>query len=428
MAGLSHTSLSGIDPVVSTSCTAGDADDPAIWIHPSDPSKTVIIGTDKTAGIYVWDINGNQLQHIPQGTGVNNVDVRYGMQLGSNLVDIVVANLSDIGKLAVFKVNPDYSSSDVLNQIADKDSTNNDIQGDSYGFCLYQRPVDGALFVFERPRSGGSLAQYLIDDDGTGNGIQVSLVRSLNYSGGVAEGFVADDELGFVYIAEESGGIHKYYADPDTGNNDPISLFATNDGISGDREGLGLYKCDDGLGYLVLSSQGNSTLKVYERLGINAFLKTVEPLDHQGSGGLQTDGVDATSLAITPNFPNGLLVIHDGPGKKFHLYDWADVAENDLTVCTDGQVPDVEIPSPDSDSTLSDSTSGGGGGCFIATAAYGSYAEYDNLRAMVRLSLLPVMGVCWTALKLDPSATVTPLLFIGISLISIAGIIRKFKK
>ena len=55
-------------------------------------------------------------------------------------------------------------------------------------------------------------------------------------------------------------------------------------------------------------------------------------------------------------------------------------------------------------------------------------AEHDSLRAMVRISLLPVVGVCWIALKLDPPVTVTLLLFLGSSLIGIAGIMRKFKK
>jgi len=102
-----------------------------------------------------------------------------------------------------------------------------------------------------------------------------------------------------------------------------------------------LYKCNDGTGYLVLSSQGNSMLKIYERQGANTFLKTVERLDHLGSGGLQTDGVDANSAAIAPNFPNGLLAVNDGPAKRFHLYDWADAAGNDLAICPDGRIPEA---------------------------------------------------------------------------------------
>src|SRR5687768_16861420 len=57
----------------------GDAaDDPAIWVHPVDPSLSTIIGTDKKAGgLAVYDLEGRQLQ-FAKLTGVNNVDLRDG--------------------------------------------------------------------------------------------------------------------------------------------------------------------------------------------------------------------------------------------------------------------------------------------------------------------------------------------------------------
>ncbi len=324
-----------VEPVVSTEPTAGNADDPAIWIHPTDPSKSVIIGTDKDAGIYVYNMDGKEIQHIEQGTRTNNVDVRTGIAWAGQHIDIVAANLREVGKLAVFKVNPNYSGGDVLIQLADKNSANNNIQDDSYGFTLYKGPSNAALYAFDRPKSGGSVRQYSVTDDGTSDGVTVTPVRDLNYEGGVAEGFVADDELGFVYITEESKGIHKFLAGPGA-SADRILLFAEGDGISSDREGLGLYACSDGKGYLVLSSQGNSTFKVYERQDNNRFLKTIDPKDDSGKNGLGTDGLDVISSAAPPNFPSGILVGHDESGSRYHLYDWAQVAENDLTVCVDG--------------------------------------------------------------------------------------------
>ncbi len=108
-------------------------------------------------------------------------------------------------------------------------------------------------------------------------------------------------------------------------------------------------------------------------------------------------------------------------------------------------------------STSSSSGGGGGGGCFIATAAYGSsmasqvkllrqfrdkflltnvigksfvhlyytysppvadfIAEHDNWRAIVRLSLLPVVGMSWVALKLGPVPTLAFIFLFGFSLI-----------
>ncbi len=333
MAGLAHAQI--VFPVASTSQTPDSADDPAIWIHPTDAARSVIIGTDKSAGIFVWDLNGSLLQHLPQGTSCNNVDVRYAIQLGGELVDVVATNLRSAGKLAVFKVNPNYTSGDVLIQIADRNSANNNIQRNSYGLALYRRPSDGGLYLFEKPEgSGGEVRQYLIADDGAG-GVTVTAVRDLNYNGDQAEGFVADDELGFIYITEEGQGIHKYLADPDM-SSERILLFATGDGISGDREGLALYACDNGAGYLLLSSQGNSTIKIYERQGNNQFLKTVEPRNQNGGGDLGTDGLDVTSFAAPPLFSQGLVVVHDDPGRRFHIYDWADFAQNDLNICVNG--------------------------------------------------------------------------------------------
>lgn len=50
------------------------ADDPEIWVDPKDPTRGVIIGTDKQAGLYVYDLAGQQLQYLPGGKP-NNVDL-----------------------------------------------------------------------------------------------------------------------------------------------------------------------------------------------------------------------------------------------------------------------------------------------------------------------------------------------------------------
>jgi len=164
-------------------------------------------------------------------------------------------------------------------------------------------------------------------------------------------------------------------------------------------------------------------------------------------------------------------------GNVITLY-FLDGTRGDDDLTANGIIVDVGGPAaPTTGSDSGDSSSGGtsvtgnsggGGGCFIATAAYGSLmaphvkilrdfrdrfmlnntlgkdfvrlyyahsppmadfiAKHDRLRAVVRVSLLPVVGVSWIALKLGPPATVTLLLFLGISLMSIAGIMRKFKK
>jgi myo-inositol-hexaphosphate 3-phosphohydrolase len=86
--------------------SADAADDPAIWIHPTDPSQSTVIGTDKSSdghGLVVYDLSGRELFYYPHGR-MNNVDVRYNFPLGNTRVSLVgVSNRSR--SLDFYKVN-----------------------------------------------------------------------------------------------------------------------------------------------------------------------------------------------------------------------------------------------------------------------------------------------------------------------------------
>src|SRR5690242_17678732 len=63
--GLEDRHLLAFTVVPSIETTNGtSADDAAIWIHPTDPARSTIIGTMKTSsnGLRVYDLAGNQLQ------------------------------------------------------------------------------------------------------------------------------------------------------------------------------------------------------------------------------------------------------------------------------------------------------------------------------------------------------------------------------
>jgi len=325
-----------VQPKASTSTTPGEAEDVAVWIHPTDLSRSLVVGSYRSGGIIVWNLSGAEIQRIPQNTTVKYVDVSYNVQFGIERADVVAANLRDAGKLALFKVNPNYTTSDVLIQIANRQSLNNRIQRNSWAFCLYQRPMDGALFVFESPRNNVSIRQYRIQF-GALDSVNVVFERELNYFGDSAEGMVADDEAGYLYVAEANEGFHKYYTLAKMGN-DPIGFVPAFDALAPELEGMAVYRCTGGEGYLLISSKGTSTIKVFERQGENRLIKSVVPLNATGAG-IRTVGLDATSFAINPAYPNGLLVAHDIDGRRFHFYDWADVAETNLTTCVNGDTP-----------------------------------------------------------------------------------------
>ena len=56
-----------------------DPDDPAVWLHPRDPSLNLIVGTNKVekpnGALLVFDMKGKILQKITGLGRPNNVDI-----------------------------------------------------------------------------------------------------------------------------------------------------------------------------------------------------------------------------------------------------------------------------------------------------------------------------------------------------------------
>jgi hypothetical protein len=55
-------------------------------------------------------------------------------------------------------------------------------------------------------------------------------------------------------------------------------------------------------------------------------------------------------------------------------------------------------------------------------------AEHDSLKTIVRISLLPIVGISWIALKFGPIYSIIPMLILVISIIGIVGTRRKIKR
>src|SRR5690606_14558437 len=84
---------------------AGDAaDDPAIWVHPTDPSRSTVIGTDKLGGLAVYDLAGQEVQYRADGR-FNNVDLRP-FRLGGASISLVAASDRSTRSIAIYRVDP----------------------------------------------------------------------------------------------------------------------------------------------------------------------------------------------------------------------------------------------------------------------------------------------------------------------------------
>lgn len=303
---------------------SGDAaDDPAIWVHPTDPALSTIIGTDKLGGLAVYDLNGQQLQYI-SGRKINNVDLRYRFPLSGSPISLVAASSPSDDSIALFRVNP---TTRLLENVAARPLPS--ALPVEAGVCMYHSPTSGKFYVILNDLTKGDVEQWELFDNGAG-AVDAKLVRTLTV-GYQTEGCVADDEWGALYIASEDVGIWKYGAEPDAGTN-RLLIDAVGAGrLTADVEGLTIYYTSNGGGYLIASSQGSNQFVVYQRGGTNNYVMTfgieASPLVDKVA---HTDGIDVINAPLGPAFPFGLFVAQDdyneGANQNFKLVPWESIA------------------------------------------------------------------------------------------------------
>lgn len=330
--GWPATSPVQLENTVATEKVGDDPDDPAIWVHSSDPEKSLILGTDKAdaqGALYVFGLDGKVRQRISGLDRPNNVDVEYGVMLAGRPVDIAVLTERNQRRLRVYKIDPNGAG---LSEVSSSGGVpvfegQSGEQAAPMGIALYRRPGDGAVFAIVGRKTGprdGYLWQYRLEDDGSGK-IKGTKVREFGrFSGsGEIEAIAVDDTLGYVYYADEGDGIHKWHADPNrAGANVELAHFGRED-FKNDREGIAVYARPDGTGYIICTDQvsSNSEYRVYRREG-----KPDNPHDHSELVAVlrgdadSTDGIEATSSPLTAQFPKGLLVVMNSAGRNFLVY------------------------------------------------------------------------------------------------------------
>jgi 3-phytase len=199
------------------------------------------------------------------------------------------------------------------------------------GISMYKDPKTNDIFAIVGRKSGpdGSyLWQYKLEDDGK-HAVKATLVRKFGkYSGKKEiESIAIDDKLGYVYYSDEGAGVHKYYADPQKGN-DELALFATT-GFTEDHEGISIYELDDSTGYILVSDQGANQFFIFSREG-TAGNPHDQPLKKVVLvSAMESDGSDVTSMPLNAAFSHGLFVVMSAD-RTFHYYRWEDIAGDDL--------------------------------------------------------------------------------------------------
>ncbi|MEU6795925.1 phytase [Nonomuraea wenchangensis] len=372
-----------------------NGDDPAIWVHPSDSGKSVVVTTAKEGGLNVYDLDGRQLQHIaaPAAPGpddepgrFNNVDVTYGFG-GRDL-----AIVSDRGRdtLRIYSI-----SNGRLTDVTDPAApfVFNTTQGQvnngetAYGLGAWKDSTGTYALVSRRHKTSVGLVKLLAKPGGK---VGYQLVRTLDLPASFTlpngqpwspclepdelpqvEGMVVDQDRDVLYAAQEDVGIWRMRADLTgtpvlvdkvkeygvPGTYDPATEECTpgaDPGFGGhhltaDAEGLTIYYREDGKGYLLASSQGDNTFAVYRREGSNSYLGQFRVGAGNGIDGVEvSDGSTVLNVPLG-DFDEGVFIAHDGvntPAEgdreitNFKFTQWDDIADElDLDVDTDGWDP-----------------------------------------------------------------------------------------
>lgn len=319
-----------VQPRVETEAVAsyGDAaDDPAIWVDPKDPARSVVIATDKKLGLNVYDLSGKLLQTLPDGR-MNNVDLRDGFMLGGQPITVVAATNRTTKSISLYRFD---ATSRRLSSIAAGVLASG--FSDPYGLCMYHSRKSGTFYVLANDSVDGKVRQWqLIERQGK---VAIEPGRDIDV-GSQAEGCAADDELGHLYVAEEDVGLWKYGAEPNSGNRRTPVDSVDKGNLKDDVEGVSIYYGANGAGFVVVSNQGEDNYAVYRREGANEYVGKFHvvansALDIDGSS--ETDGLDIVSAPLGSQFPAGLLVVQDGRNlmpaarQNFKYVSWQDALQ-----------------------------------------------------------------------------------------------------
>ena len=309
--------MASVETVVTTD-PAVDADDPALWADPSDPARAVMFGTDKSDGLYVYNLDGTVRQFLPSGP-VNNVDFRQGFPTPAGERVLVAASNDAPGANGVNLYLFDPST------LTTADYGFMPTSYEPYGFCMGQR---GETFFLVVTTKAGTVHQMTVSAGPAGPVIGDARVLTL---GSQLEGCVVNDAADTLYVGEEDVGVWRFDFDPAGPVTATEIARVDRIRIRDDVEGLTILR-DRGVDYLIVSSQGDSTYPVYRIAGddhvyVGRFAIVDGPVI---DGVTQTDGLDAFSGPIGP-FPDGAVAFHDhadapNPGQQnYKIVDWRDI-------------------------------------------------------------------------------------------------------
>jgi 3-phytase len=290
------------------------ADDAAIWRNPADPAASLIVATDKKAGLYLYGLDGKVRDFEADGR-LNNVDM---VDLGTEGVIAVASDRNDEAnaKLRFYRLDTEAAQLVPLGTLPGG-------AGEGYGVCAMAE--SGRLRVASVVK-GGTITERRVRIEGD-KLTQESATYPARTLPSQSEGCVYDPRSATLYTGEEDSGIWRFTDGAAEGE-----LIAKADGamLVPDVEGLALVPVGADGGYLIASSQGDNAYAVFALPGVTPAGRFKIAAGKFGSTE-ETDGIALSIGDFGPLYPTGLFIAQDGENgtlaQNFKLVSWQEIEE-----------------------------------------------------------------------------------------------------
>ncbi|MCJ2180888.1 phytase [Novosphingobium sp. 2580] len=305
---------------------ADAADDPAIWRNAADPAASLIVATDKKAGLYVYGLDGKVRDFVAAGA-LNNVDLREVTRAdGTRRILVAASDRTDkaVPRIALFWL--DGTSGKLTSLGAETFFFEGHAPAEAYGFCMGGSLDNGDLARAYVVLKDGTVAEsglYEHDDR-----VVPEYFREVKLAT-QSEGCVVDDATQTLFIAEEYVGIWKVPLQGELKAR-PFARVGVTDGLVDDVEGLGIAREASGRGWLVASSQGDNAYALFD-LGTGKLAGRFRINGGAIDGTSDTDGIEVALGDFGPQYPEGLFIAQDGDNapqaQNFKLLSWRAIRE-----------------------------------------------------------------------------------------------------
>jgi 3-phytase len=352
-----------------------DADDPAIWVHPTKPERTVVLGTLKEGGLAAFDLQGRTLGVYPapaapnpdaKPSRFNNVDVLGDVRVAGRRRNLAFVSDRGRDRIRVYELDSRGSAAGarVVTDVTDPQArpvfsaseAEVDDQRNAYGLAAGVDRRTGTPLVLANRRNETRVALLHVVPGPAGS-VGTRVVSTVDLpstfplpdgttwspcgdpgDGPQAEGMVVDSVHGVAYVAQEDVGIWRIplrvdgFGTPELMDQvrsfgapqryDEATEECVPDGpdpgfggqwLAADAEGLTIADSGHGRGELIASSQGDSRFVRYDRTGSHRVLGEFVVGSGRGNDSVEhSDGASVVTVDLGKGYREGLLVLHDG--------------------------------------------------------------------------------------------------------------------